>query len=261
MNALSLAGAAVGYGGRALVEGIDVELPPGASLALVGTNGSGKSTLLRTLVGLLAPCGGVVRVLGARPGSAPERVGYLGQFHAGGSVLPLRAIDVVRMGRFAGKGLLGRLATGDRELVHEALGRMGVESVAHEPVRDLSGGQRQRVYIAQALARHADLLVLDEPAAGLDAAGKRLLDDALEVERRRGAAVVTATHDIGEAMHADLVLLLARRVVAIGPPRAVLTRETLLETFGLAIQALESGIMVMDTAHGHGERDPEPHTH
>lgn len=261
MTAVALAGAAVGYGGRAVVDGIDFELPSGASLALVGTNGSGKSTLLRTLVGLLDPCAGSVEVLGSRPGATPELVGYLGQFHASGSVLQLRAVDVVRMGRFAGKGLLGRLDEDDRRLVHEALERMDATGFADEPVASLSGGQRQRVYIAQALARRADLLVLDEPAASLDAAGRRLLDDALAAEQRRGAAIVTATHDIGDAMRADLVLLLARRVVALGPPRRVLTRETLLQTFGLAIQALEGGIMVMDTAHGHGEADPGRHDH
>ncbi|MCC6222147.1 MAG: metal ABC transporter ATP-binding protein [Thermoleophilia bacterium] len=261
MTAASLTGAAVGYGGRVVVDGIDLELPPGASLALVGTNGSGKSTLLRTLVGLLDPCGGKVRVLGGRPGAAPERVGYLGQFHASGSVLQLRAADVVRMGRFAGKGLLGRLDDGDRRLVREALERMGAAAFAGEPVASLSGGQRQRVYIAQALARRADLLVLDEPAASLDAAGRALLDEALAAERRRGAAIVTATHDIGDAMRSDLVLLLARRVVALGPPRQVLTPEALLQTFGLAIRALEGGIMVMDSSHGHGEGDPTPHDH
>ena len=118
-------------------------------------------------------------------------------------------------------------------------------------------GQQQRVFVAQALARHADLLLLDEPGAGLDAAGQDLLAAAaLAAERDRGATVVVATHDIGDAMRADLVLLLARRVVALGPPSAVLTPEALQETFGHALRTLAGGVLVMDSAHGHGEHDP-----
>ncbi len=253
---LSLAGAAVGYGGRALVAGIDVELPLGSVLALVGTNGAGKSTLLKTLAGLLPPYGGRVAVLGARPGAHPERVAYLSQFHTNSLLLPIRAVEVVRMGRFAGKGLLGRMRPGDRAAVREALERMDVVDLAAEPLRELSGGQQQRVFVAQALARRADVLLLDEPAAGLDAVGRVLLDDALAAERERGAAVVVATHDIGDAMQADLVMLLAQRVVALGSPEEALTPETLLDTFGLAIRAIEGGLMVVDTGHGHGDHDP-----
>jgi ABC-type Mn2+/Zn2+ transport system ATPase subunit len=246
----------IGYGDTPVVAGLDVELAPGRSLALVGTNGSGKSTLLKTLAGLLAPCAGSVSVLGTTPGAVPARVAYLSQFHTNSLLLPVRVEEVVRMGRFAGRGLLGRLTPADDAAVREALARMDVAGLADAPLRDLSGGQQQRVFIAQALARQADLLLLDEPASGLDAAARALLDEALRTERERGAALVVATHDIGDAMRADLVLLVAQRVVAFGPPADVLTRETLLATFGLAIQPLEGGVLVMDTGHGHGHADP-----
>ncbi|MFN8186628.1 MAG: metal ABC transporter ATP-binding protein [Gaiellales bacterium] len=251
--------AAVGYDGEPVVEGVDLELPPGTTLALVGTNGSGKSTLLRSLAGLLPLVGGELAVLGGRPGTSPAEVGYLGQFRPHGLLLPIRSEDVVRMGRFAGKGLLGRIGPEDHAAVSTALARMSVSDLAHRPLRDLSGGQQQRVAIAQTLARQARLLLLDEPAAGLDATSRELLNVAIAEERRRGASVIVATHDIGDAMRCDLVLLLARRVVALGPPATVLTRATLLDTFGLAIQTLEDGVMVMETAHGHGDADPHVH--
>jgi len=253
---LLLRDAAIGYGGRPVVAGLDVELVRGRSLALVGTNGSGKSTLLKTLAGLLAPCAGSVSVLGTGPGASPARVAYLSQFHTNSLLLPIRVAEVVRMGRFAGRGLLGRLTPADGAAVRAALEQMDVADLADAPLRDLSGGQKQRVFIAQALARQADLLLLDEPAAGLDAASRGLLNEALGSERERGAALVVATHDIGDAMNADLVLLVAGRVVAFGSPADVLTRETLLETFGLAIQPLEGGVLVMDAGHGHGHADP-----
>lgn len=229
-------GLAVGYRGDVVVEGIDVRVAPGTSLALVGTNGSGKSTLLKTLVGLQPRLGGELVVLGTEAGSSPRRVGYLAQFHASGFVLPLRAIDVVRMARFPSLGLLGRTTSYDHDLVAWAMEMMGVTDLARAPLRSLSGGQRQRVYLAQVLARRADLILLDEPNAGLDAGGRERYLDAFAAELRRGAALVTATHDIGEAIEYDQVLLLARRVVALGPGRDVLTPDRLMETFGIVIR-------------------------
>jgi ABC-type Mn2+/Zn2+ transport system ATPase subunit len=246
---------AVGYPGDPVVTGIDVAVRPGTSLALVGTNGSGKSTLLRTLVGLLRPQGGSLRVLGDEPGRAPARLAYLSQFHPSGFILPLRAIDVVRMARFPNLGLLGRAGTDDHDLVRWAMATMGVDAIAREPLRNLSGGQRQRVYLAQVLARRADLIVLDEPNAGLDAGGRERYLRAFAAELDRGAALVTATHDIGEAIEYDQVMLLARRVVALGPGEEVLTPDRLLETFGIVIRDRHrehaGRFTVAERTHGH----------
>jgi ABC-type Mn2+/Zn2+ transport system ATPase subunit len=243
----------VGYDGRTVVGDVHLELAAGRSLALVGTNGSGKSTLLRTLVGLLPPVAGRLEILGAPPGRSPSRVGYLGQFHSTGSVLPLRSVDVVRMGRFPRPGLLGRLGRVDEQVVQESMARTGVAHLRDVPVRVLSGGQRQRVHLAQVLAREADLLVLDEPTAGLDAGGREVYLEAAASERARGAALVTATHDIGEALQADAAMLIAGRVVASGHPEDVLTPEHLLETFGVALQTFGSRIVSVERDHSHDD--------
>jgi len=229
-------GLAVGYGGVALVPGIDVTVAPRTSLALVGTNGSGKSTLLRTLVGLLPVVGGTLEVLGTRPGGAPGRLAYVGQFHASGFVLPLRAVDLVRMGRYPDLGLFGRMRSEDHDLVAAAMATMGVAGLARSPLGSLSGGQQQRVYLAQALARRADLVVMDEPTSGLDAGGRELYLQAFAAEMARGAAIVTATHDISEAVEYDQVMLLARRVIALGPGAEILTADRLLDTFGILLR-------------------------
>jgi ABC-type Mn2+/Zn2+ transport system ATPase subunit len=229
-------GLGVGYRGEVVVGGIDLDVRAGGSLALVGTNGSGKSTLVKTLVGLLAPAAGSVRILGHEPGKAPKRLAYHAQFHASGYILPIRVIDVVRMGRYPALGLTGRMRAHDHELVEEGMRRMGISRLSRAPMRSLSGGQLQRVYLAQALAREADLIVLDEPTAGIDAGGRELYLDAFAAELRRGAAIVTATHDIAEAIEYDQVLLLAGRVIALGPGREVLTPDRLMETFGIVIQ-------------------------
>lgn len=244
---------AVGYGRSAVVRSVGLAVPPGESLAIIGTNGSGKTTLMRTVIGLLPPLGGRLRVLGGAPGAAPARVGYLSQVAPAAFVLPLRARDVVAMGRFARRGLVGRMRREDRLAVDAGMERMGIADLAQAPLSDLSGGQRQRVHLAQALAWRADLLVLDEPTGGLDPAARALLADALAEERRRGAAVVVSTHDIRDALAADQALLLARRVVACGPPAAVLTRDALLATFGLALSETAGGVLTLDPAHGHHE--------
>jgi ABC-type Mn2+/Zn2+ transport system ATPase subunit len=252
--AIAARGLAVGYDGRSVVSAIDLEVGARSSLALVGTNGSGKSTLLRTIVGLLPVVGGELAVLGARPGETPIRMAYQSQFHASGFVLPLRAIDVVRMGRYPALGLVGRMRQEDHDLVAWAMDAMGVGDLARSPLRSLSGGQQQRVFLAQVLARRADLVVLDEPTSGLDAGGRERYLRAFAGELARGAAIVTATHDISEAVEYDQVLLLARRVVALGPGAEVLTADRLLDTFGIVLRAPHEEhrgrLVVAETTHG-----------
>ena len=269
-SAIQAQGLAVGYRGDVVVRDIDLDVRAGNSLALVGTNGSGKSTLIKTLVGLIPAAGGSVLILGHEPGKAPRRIAYHSQFHASGYILPIRVIDVVRMGRYPALGLTGRMGPADHELVDYGMERMGISHLTRAPMRSLSGGQLQRVYLAQVLARHADLIVLDEPTAGIDAGGRERYLAAFADELRRGAAIVTATHDIAEAVEYDQVLLLARRVIALGPGRDVLTPDRLMETFGIVIhdpheehagrftiaEVAHGQPQTIDTRHRHTEDDP-----
>jgi ABC-type Mn2+/Zn2+ transport system ATPase subunit len=246
----------IGYSGDVVVADINFGLKPGEALGLIGTNGCGKSTLLKTIVGLLPMLAGRLSVFGMPPGGNHSRIAYLGQFHSSGFVLPIRAIDVVRMGRFPLHGLWRRMNQQDEEIVLAAMQTMGVAKLAEYPLRSLSGGQQQRVYLAQVLAHRADLLVLDEPATGLDAGGKELYLRAIRGELLRGAAVVMATHDIQEeAALCRQVMLMARKVVAIGTPQDVLTPDALLKTFGIVVTG-DKRLQVIETHHGHGGSEP-----
>ena len=241
----------IGYTNEVVVGDINFTLEPGKAFALIGTNGSGKSTLLKTIVGLLPPAGGQLAVFGKPPGNNHRRIAYLGQFHSSGFVLPIRAIDVVRMGRFPLRGLWQRVNKQDEEIVFSAMRTMGIEKLAESPLRSLSGGQQQRTYLAQVLAHQADLLVLDEPATGLDAGGRELYLQAINDELCRGASVIMATHDIHEeASLCNQVMLLARKVVAVGAPDIVMTPDALLETFGIVVTGGQK-LHVLECEHGH----------
>jgi ABC-type Mn2+/Zn2+ transport system ATPase subunit len=242
----------IGYSNEVVVADINLELRTGEAIALIGTNGCGKSTLLKTIVGLLPSLRGQLSVFGMPPGNNHPRIAYLGQFHASGFVLPIRAIDVVRMGRFPLYGLWKRVSRQDDEIVFSVMRTMGIEKLASSPLRSLSGGQQQRTYVAQVLAHQADLLVLDEPTSGLDAGGRELYLHAINDELRRGASIIVATHDIQEeAALCHQVVLLARRVVAIGAPQDVLTPDALLKTFGTVVTG-DKRLQVLETKHGHG---------
>jgi ABC-type Mn2+/Zn2+ transport system ATPase subunit len=245
----------IGFKNEIVVRDINFDLKQGEAIALIGTNGSGKSTLLKTIVGLLETMGGQLSVFGMPPGNNHRRIAYLGQFHISAFVLPIRAIDVVRMGRYPLHGLLHPMDKKDDEIIMSAMKAMGIENLASASIRSLSGGQQQRIYLAQAIAHQADLLVMDEPTTGLDAGGRELYLNAINDEICRGASVIIATHDIQEeASLCNQVMLLAHKVVAVGPPDKIMTPDALLETFGVVV-AGENRLHVLESRHGHDDKE------
>jgi len=250
-NAISLAHGAIGYEGHSIISDLNLTFAEGASLALVGGNGSGKSTFLKTIAGLLPVICGDVRVLDDKPGKQTQRMAYHGQFHPHSFLLPLRSIDVVRMARFTHCGLLRRFTAEDENIVRESLEFMGAWDFASEPINMLSGGQRQRIFLAHTIARKADLILLDEPTAGLDVPGLGLYEQLICKFKKEGKTIVVATHSIKEASHCDQVLLLASRVVAFGPPTQVMTPQNILETFGLVAQLSGENLLIVDPGHEH----------
>ena len=244
-NAITLKEVSIGYEGTSVVSGITLTLPQGASLALVGSNGSGKSTFLKTMAGLLPALKGSVDVLGDKPGLQPLRISYHGQSHPNSFLLPLRSIDVVRMARFPARGLLRRLTKEDEHIVKESLSYMNALEFSEKPVNALSGGQIQRVFLAHTLARKADLLLLDEPTAGLDVNGAELFEKLIYRFKTEGKTLLVATHSIKEASQCDYVLLLDSRVIAFGAPDRVFTPENLLETFGLVARFSGNDLLIM----------------
>ena len=231
-DTISASNLSIGFGPHTVVPNIGFVTSPGSLVVLIGTNGSGKSTLLKTLAGILAPISGDITVLGEKPGNSPRRVAYLPQHPFSTHTLPLRVRDVVAMGRFAHLGLLKRESETDRKIVQTSLERTAAVEFADKPLRDLSSGQQQRAHLSQVLTRQAEVLLLDEPTAGLDLNGRKLVAELIASERARGVTVVMATHELQDAEHANTVILLAQRVISIGAPDVALGDEYLRECFG-----------------------------
>jgi ABC-type Mn2+/Zn2+ transport system ATPase subunit len=198
----------VGYGGTPLLPPISVDIGRGELWAVIGPNGAGKSTFVRTLLGLERPVAGSVTLA---PGL---RLAYVPQQGTLDAIFPVSVRDFVLMGRQGPGGVLGRIAAADRETAAAALAEAGAADLARRQLRDLSGGQRQRVLMARALARDADVVVLDEPTNALDLASERdvlALIEKLRARRSGGAAVLMVTHLVEDALErADRALLLDR---------------------------------------------------
>ncbi len=247
-------GVCVHYGTIVALAPSSLEIEAGTSTALVGPNGSGKSTLLGLLAGLVRPTAGSIAMAPGR------RVAFVAQQQHQHRWMPLSVEDVLRMGRYAERGLLGRLGAADRAAIDDAAQRLDVVDLRRRPFGELSGGQRQRVLVAQALASSPDLLLLDEPITGLDLASQERILEIIATETARGTAVVLSTHHLGEARRTDRVLLLAGCIVASGPPDEVLRPALLAEAFGNRLVRSGSETLVVDE-HGHahdGCPDGEP---
>lgn len=197
----------VRYDGRPALAGVSAEIFRGVSTVITGPNGAGKSTLLEVIAGTLIPSTGERWVEGA--------VAFVPQRASIPPRLPVSVRDVVSVGAWGGLGLWRRMDSAARDGVDRALERLDIGALAKHPFSSLSGGQQQRALLAQGLARRADLLLLDEPTTGLDAASSRRIRQVLHEEAERGAAVVCVSHDpavIGDAD--DTIRLLDGRVAA-----------------------------------------------
>jgi ABC-type Mn2+/Zn2+ transport system ATPase subunit len=242
-----------GYNGTPALEGVTFDVPEGSLVGLAGPNGSGKSTLLKTLLGLLRPWRGEVELFGEPVSAMRGRVAYAPQAELVDWDFPATVGDVVMMGRYGRIGLLRRPKAADREAVGSALAQVGLEELGSRQIGELSGGQQRRMLIARALAQQTDILLLDEPMAGLDPSHQHDLLALFESLRTQGKTLLVATHDLScVAACFDLALLLNRRVVAFGPPNQVFTPEILTEAFSehLLMLPTEGGVYVGHHAHG-----------
>lgn len=232
-------GLAVGYPGRRVIEGLDLDLAPGRVTMIIGANACGKSTLLGALARVLPPLAGRVELDGADVAALPRRsfarsVGLLPQQPTAPDGLTVA--ELVSRGRHPHRGVFQRWGAADTARVDAAMVRTGVAGLAERAVGDLSGGQRQRVWIAMALAQEPRILLLDEPTTFLDLSHQiEVLDLLRELNRTDGTTIVAVLHELNlAARYADELVVMAHgRIIAQGAPADVLTREVVSTAFDL----------------------------
>jgi manganese/zinc/iron transport system ATP- binding protein len=237
---LAVRGLTVSYGQKPAVFSVDMTVQPGSMTAIIGPNGAGKSTLLKAALGIVKPLSGHVRVYGAPLDAQRRRVAYVPQRASVDWDFPTRVIDVVLMGMYRDLGLLGRVRAHHREFARACLARVGMDGFADRQIGQLSGGQQQRVFLARALAQNADLYLLDEPFAGVDAATEKAIIAVLKGLQAEGKTVVCVHHDLTTVTdYFDHVFLINTARVAEGPVATTFTRETLQAAYGGRLAAAQ----------------------
>jgi zinc transport system ATP-binding protein len=199
MSVVSTRGLAVGYDGREILHDVSLTVAAGEVVTILGANGSGKSTLIRTILGLVPPSRGEIELFGAAHRRFRDwaRVGYVPQRLGAGSGVPATVGEVVASGRLARRGIFRPARATDKTAVRDALTAVGLLDRVADPVTTLSGGQQQRTLIARALAGQPDLLVLDEPTAGVDAGSQEAFAEALSRFAAGGGTILLVAHELG----------------------------------------------------------------
>ena len=232
-NAIEVRDLTVAYRESPVLWDIDLDVPSGALMAIVGPNGAGKTTLIQTILSLVKPAAGQIRVLGQPYRSVASSVGYVPQRGSVDWDFPTSAMDVVMMGLYGRLGWVRRPGRSERMEAMAALDQVGMAELAHRQISQLSGGQQQRVFLARALVQDARIYLMDEPLQGVDATTERTIIELLRTLQSLGKTVMVVHHDLQTvSSYFDEVLLLNVRRIASGPVSEVFTEANLRLTYG-----------------------------
>ena len=230
----------VSYGSTPALLDVSFTVSPGTLVGVIGPNGSGKSTLIKSILGFLKPDFGVVKLFGE---PADEAIGHVAYVPQRGSVdweFPITVKDVVMMGRYGHVPWWKGFSKEDHRIVDESIEMVRLSNLKKRQIGQLSGGQQQRVFMARAMAQGADILLLDEPFAGVDAATERAILDVLHRTKAAGKTLMVVHHDLATAAeYFDQLVLLKQRMFAFGPPSAVLNAELLSQVYEGNVRAFE----------------------
>jgi zinc/manganese transport system ATP-binding protein/zinc transport system ATP-binding protein len=255
---LQLRGVFCGYGGRAALRDIDLQVMRGDWVGLLGPSGSGKSTLLRCILGAVDVYAGEVLFKGVPVRAARPRIGYVPQLETIDWQFPVTVEQVVMMGRAAQARWLPWFSAADRKLAHGLMERLGILRLAHRHIRELSGGEQQRAFLARALVSGPKLLLLDEPTAGLDIKTRDEILHLLDELNHQDVTIMMTTHEINAvAAHLPWVVCVNGRVLAEGTPPQVFTPEVLKLVYGgdIPVTTYQGMTLVAEQPHHFGRND------
>lgn len=229
----------VSYHKKPVLYGVDLAIPQGLIVGIMGPNGAGKSTLIKTIMGLIKPARGWVKIFGDSIQKGCKRVGYVPQRESVDWDFPVNVKDTVMMGRYGKLGLLRRPGEQDHAIVEDCLRKVGMESYATRHISKLSGGQQQRVFLARALAQESDLYLMDEPFVGVDASTEAAIMRLLQELKTQGKSIIVVHHDIVTAKHYfDKIALINMRLVAYDDTAKILEPATLEKAYGARLSIL-----------------------
>ena len=254
----------VGYQGHTVWSDASFRIRRGELVAVIGPNGAGKTTLFRMLLGLVRPHAGNLELFGAPPRRGNQRIGYVPQSHTVDKDTNVEAYQLVRLGYSANRWLPNvtpRMMRAEKDAANEALESVGASELGKKSLGALSGGELQRIFLAEALAGHPELLLLDEPLASLDIRrAEELVDLVNSLVRTRNVATLLVAHDINPLIHClDKVIYIANGRVATGLPEEVLTTESLTALYGVRVEVLRDSRGNMVIVGGEdSHRDPTP---
>jgi ABC-type Mn2+/Zn2+ transport system ATPase subunit len=221
-----------GYGGAPVLQDVTLTVEPGQFTGVVGPSGSGKTSLLKVLLGTVAPQRGTVSR------ASRTAIGYVPQLETVSWDFPVTVGECVLMAR-SSRRLVPWASPEEKADVARTLERLGIGDLAERHIRELSGGQQQRMFIARALVRRPDLLLMDEPTSGVDVATRHEVLHLLDDLNREGLAIVLTTHDLnGMASHLPHLVALKQRVIAEGPPTEVIVPDVVERVFGARMEVL-----------------------
>jgi manganese/iron transport system ATP-binding protein/manganese/zinc/iron transport system ATP- binding protein len=222
----------VSFGPKPALLDVSLRIDQGLLVGVIGPNGAGKSTLVKAILGFVKPDIGTISLFGTPLEQARGRMAYVPQRGAVDWDYPVTVYEVTMMGRYGSIPWWRDPLAEDRRLVDEALEMVRMGDLRHRQIGQLSGGQQQRVFMARALAQGADILLLDEPFAGVDAATERAILDVLDRAKSTGKTLVVVHHDLATAAeYFDSLVLIKQRIFAYGRPDLVLHSELLSEVY------------------------------
>jgi ABC-type Mn2+/Zn2+ transport system ATPase subunit len=236
-NIITLSDITYGYSLKSpILEGINLTIRKGQFIGLLGPNGSGKTTLLKLIIGLIKPWHGSITFANdSSSGSNKVTVGYVPQIESVDWNFPVTVREVVGMGIWNQSGITPWLGKNAKEEIHNLIESLGIGDYASRQIRQLSGGEQQRVFLARALIRNPDILVLDEPTSGVDYNTREKIMGNLHDLNAGGMTIVVTTHDIpGIARRLPWIVCINHDIIAEGKPEDTLTEINLLRTYGLA---------------------------
>jgi len=240
--AIEIKNVSVKYGNKIALTDASISIPYRTFSGVVGMNGAGKSTLFKVIMGLVKPESGSVTVCGDEPKLAQKHghVAYVPQAEMVDWDFPISVTEVVMMGRYGNQNIFKTPSQEDRMIVDEALEQVKMFEFKDRQIGELSGGQKKRVFVARALAQGADILLLDEPFAGLDAVSEKSLISLLISLKESGKTVIMATHELTSLPNTcDHVALVRYTIVAYGPTSEVFTEELVSKTFDGLLQNIK----------------------